>query len=179
MTSISAAKVLETLKKSQKIENASIQGVLELGTLQNEDFDILIDLSFYNCEFLDRVSSWSVYHREKFAFKNCVFKGIVTLSTFTFKEILIEGCHFYDYAALNCGGFYGEVILKGNIFEEFADFEDQDIRGHASFINNHFKGGTNLMHPKGGPHGAHFAYPPYLEGNIGIDKYENGKRSSY
>lgn len=179
MTSISAAKALEILKKSQKIENASIQGLLELGALQNEDFDILIGLSFYNCEFLDRVTSWSVYHREKLAFKNCVFKGIVELSTFTFKELLIEGCHFYEYAALNGGGFYSEVILKDNIFEEFADFEDQDIRGNSSFINNQFKAGTNLMHPKGGPSGAHFAHPPYLEGNTGLDKFENGKRDSY
>ncbi|MBK8967279.1 MAG: hypothetical protein IPM36_11515 [Lewinellaceae bacterium] len=140
--------------------------------MQNEGFDILTGISFYDCVFLENVVSWSVYHREKLTFKGCIFHGRVTLSTFTFKELHIEGCYFYDSADFCCGGYYHEFNLKDNIFEKFVDFVDQDIRGQASFINNQFKAGTNLMHPKGGPSGAHFAIPPYLEGNTGLDQYE-------
>lgn len=178
MTSISAAEALEILKKSQKLENASIQGSLELSALQNEDFDILIELSFSNCEFQGRVISWSVYHREKIVFTNCTFQGIVILSTFTFKGLQIEGCHFFENVDLSCGGFYGDVMLNENIFEGFVDFTDQDIRGYSSFINNQFNAGTNLMHPKGGPSGAHFAHPPYLKSNIGLERYESGEQLS-
>ena len=105
--------------------------------------------------------------------KNCVFKGLFILHALTVHNaLIIENGHFMDTADLDCGTFYGKVEISNCLFLGFVNFQDQDIRGQASFLHNQFKAGTNLLHPKGGPGGAHFAVPPYLEGNTGLERYE-------
>lgn len=180
MTIISAQKAIEILKQGKSLEDFILNECFSFVELQDVDFEVKSNLIFINCVFKKKISTFSGYHREDIVFKGCVFYDVFSLhAIFTYKKLLIDGCTFHQYAAINNGGFYGGIILKDNIFEDFADFEDQDIRGNATFINNKFLGGTNLAHPKGGPHGAHFTHPPHLEGNTGLEQYEKGKRSSW
>ncbi|MBK8966681.1 MAG: hypothetical protein IPM36_08355 [Lewinellaceae bacterium] len=64
MITISAQEALEILKSTQTLKDSTIKDTLELSALQNEGFDILTGISFYDCVFLENVVSWSVYHRE-------------------------------------------------------------------------------------------------------------------
>ncbi|MBK8966683.1 MAG: hypothetical protein IPM36_08365 [Lewinellaceae bacterium] len=105
--------------------------------------------------------------------KNCVFNGLFVFHALTiYNSLDIDGSRFLNNSDMDCGSIFGKVSFLNNVFEAFVDFQDQDFKDAAFFTNNRFLAGTNLMHPKGGPSGAHFAIPPYLEGNTGLDQYE-------
>ncbi len=170
---IESIKSIEILKKYYKIENITIKNDLFLTPLLDENGICINDILIENCTFNNNFGAPTGILHGRLSIKNCETKGdFILFGIFTHKVITIDNCLCRGNSQLCGGGFYNGIILTNNVFEQFVDFGDQDIRGQATIINNQFKAGTNLMHPKGGPSGAHFDVPPYLEGNTGLDQYE-------
>jgi hypothetical protein len=173
MEKISFKEGIIRLKQDFKLEGIAIDEDFQWRDIINSDEEILSDLVFSNCSFGGKFGIYSVTYRGSLNIHNCVFQSdFIFFNIFMYKNAQIKACHMKGISDMSSGAFYNDIELSNNIFDGFVSFDDADIRGQATFINNQFKGGTNLMHPKGGPSGAHFALTPHLEGNEGLDRYE-------
>lgn len=164
------------LRQSGKAQSYLLEHHIFLNELLDLDEEFKTDISIENCTFRnDFVAHMGIYHGA-IAFRNCRFEGnFVFHATTCLGLVLIENGCFLKSTDMDCGTFYGSLMIKNTVFEGFVNFQDQDLKGATIILNNQFNGGTNLLHPKGGPNGALFAQTPQIEGNTGLDKFEKGQ----
>lgn len=167
------------LQQNFKLEDVFIEEDFQWRGILNQNEEILSDLSFSNCFFGGKFGLYVATCRGSLRIHNCTILNDFSLfNVFMYGDFLMSSSRIKGTSNFSDGAFYQDIYLAGNIFEGFADFEDANVRGNATFIQNQFRDGTNFIHPEGGPWGAQCASPPHLEGNTGLDKYEGSAKQN-
>ena len=173
---ISAAEGISNIKTHNNLSNSIIEDNFAMNMLLDKEDNFYFDILIENCIFYyDFITQLGIYHGNV-VIKNCIFhRFFIFHGVNCLQYVRIENGRFDNLCDIDCGSFNRETIFNNNVFTEFVNFQDQDFQGPSFFINNVFQNGTHLLHPEGAPNGAHFAYLPVLEGNIGLDKFEGGR----
>ncbi len=149
---MSPTQVLEHLSIGEPIQDARVEGLLDLDPLVmgrwlcGEDMrGIYQPIILHNC-LLDEIDLEARTFYEMIELVGCRIAAAHFAQAYFYSSLLIEDCIFE-------GDFHGRgiqndgrVVIHNTVFVGWAEFEGLVLRGRADLIGVSFLGGTNLLH---------------------------------